>query len=254
MAVGVTGGNNKNHTLAKLCRPECREVVRRPRLFGLLDEAFKRPVIWIKGLPGAGKSSLINSYIDDRGLQCVWYHIDGRDTDAAEFFYHLELAVRNALPLQTLKLPTFAPQFTTNVESFSRRYFEELFSKLKPPGVIVFDNYQDVAPDSVLHNAIMSAIASVPQRVNLVFLSREAPPPSFARAQAERKISFIGSEALHFTEAEITEFLLSYGSDRATAEDARILHEKSRGWVAGLVLLMECARDSVLPAGSIPCF
>src|SRR4030095_6325127 len=44
--------------LAKLTRPKIYDAIPRPRLFSLLDEAGKRPIVWGCAPPRAGKTTL----------------------------------------------------------------------------------------------------------------------------------------------------------------------------------------------------
>ena len=52
--------------LAKLTRPKLYEALSRPRLFALLDEAATRPIVWLCAAPGAGKTTLVASYLEVR--------------------------------------------------------------------------------------------------------------------------------------------------------------------------------------------
>lgn len=50
------------------------------------------PVVWVSGLAGSGKTTLITSYLDSRHVPCLWYSIDRGDGDMATFFYYMGLA------------------------------------------------------------------------------------------------------------------------------------------------------------------
>ena len=63
-------------------------------MVALLDAGSRRPVTWVEGPAGAGKTSLVSSYLDARGLPCLWYRLDAGDADVATFFYYLGLAAR----------------------------------------------------------------------------------------------------------------------------------------------------------------
>src|SRR5262245_55826296 len=78
--------------LAKLTRPRLYDAVRRPRLFALLDDAAARPIVWLSGAPGVGKTTLVASYLEARRLRHLWYHCDVGDVDSATFVHYLRLA------------------------------------------------------------------------------------------------------------------------------------------------------------------
>ena len=93
--------------IAKITRPILTEIFPRNRLFRLLDTGRKRPVTWIAGPPGCGKTTLVSSYLDARKLPCLWYQVDPADADPATFFYYLGLAAREAAPHKRKHLPPF---------------------------------------------------------------------------------------------------------------------------------------------------
>lgn len=93
------GGKKRDRHLysAKITRPTYEHVLPRKRLFRQIDLARKKPVLWLSGPAGSGKTTLICSYIDDRALSCLWYQIDEGDADPSSFFYHLGHAVHQTI-------------------------------------------------------------------------------------------------------------------------------------------------------------
>ncbi len=67
-------------SLAKLTRPDPGAALLRERLFSKLDEARKSSVVWISAPAGAGKTTLISSYIQTRDLKELWYQVDAGAT------------------------------------------------------------------------------------------------------------------------------------------------------------------------------
>src|SRR5512146_2864715 len=132
---------DRQASIDKISRPRIFRVLPRERLFRLLDACMERPVTWISGPGGAGKSTLVASYLDARRLPCLWYQIDEGDADIATFFYYLGLAAQKASPRRKTLLPLFTTEYMRGVSAFTRKYFESLYARLKPPCAIVLDNY-----------------------------------------------------------------------------------------------------------------
>ncbi len=115
------------------------------------------------GTPGTGKTTLAASYLDDRKLPGIWYHVDAGDGDPAAFFYYLGLAAQKAAPRKRSPLPLLTPEYLSDLPLFSRRYFRDLFSRLPKPFVIVFDNYQEAPSDSIFHQIIRDGMTEIPE-------------------------------------------------------------------------------------------
>lgn len=93
-------------SLAKLTRPKLHKVLPRQRLFDQLHDCLERPLTWVSGPPGSGKTSLVASYLSSQRTGGFWYHLDAGDGDLATLFHYLALAVetkgRKAVPLPVL--------------------------------------------------------------------------------------------------------------------------------------------------------
>ena len=98
--------------LAKLNQPWLPVVSPRERLFERLDEFANRPCTWIGAPGGYGKTTLAASYVEARGIPCLWYQFDEDDADPATFFYYLRIAVtaHDANP----DLPLLTPEYQDN--------------------------------------------------------------------------------------------------------------------------------------------
>ena len=117
--------------LAKLTRPQPLRALPRPRLFEQLDQARERDLTWITAPPGAGKTTLICSYLDARKLPCLWYQIDAGDTDLATFFLYLGLAVAQAAPRFRRAMPKLTPEYLAGIPTFTRNS-KDLASPCRP--------------------------------------------------------------------------------------------------------------------------
>ena len=225
--------------LAKTTRPTQAGILVRPRLLRRLDLARKKPVTWVWAPPGAGKTTLVASYLAARKTRGLWYQVDEGDADVATFFYYLGLAA----PRRRRPLPLLTPEYRQGVAVFARRFFRELYSRLKLPFTVVFDNYQDVPPDSALHDVMAETVGEIPKGGRLVFISRSDPPPAFARHRVHQHLEILDWSQLRFTPTEAAELARKLAPGRWPRETIRSLHDTADGWCAGLVLLLDQLRS-----------
>ena len=225
--------------LAKLTRPDPGEALLRERLFSKLDEAHKSPLIWISAPAGAGKTTLISSYIETRGLKELWYQVDTGDADIATFFHYFGQAVRNTSRTRK-KMPALTYEYQLGVTEFTRNFFREVFSRLTTTALLVFDNYQDVGTEADLHNMLANAFNAVPSGINIIIVSRSEPPAAFARLQANQQLVQIDWADLQFTiDEELAITQQRYPQRHITKQQLQKLNTHIHGWVTGLILLLE---------------
>lgn len=230
---------------AKLSPPEPVRVLERARLFQRLDELRVRKLVWISGPPGAGKTTLVSTYLQARKLRGVWYQLDTSDADLATFFHYLGLAVKAAIPGHRTPLPKFTPEYLPGLQTFSRRFFELVIRWLGKPAVIVLDNYQDVAAEALIDTVLREACGVLPTGFALIVISRTDPPAGLARLQAHGECATVGWRELSFTPEEA--FALAELRDSRTGvcrDRISAWHAETQGWAAGLVVMMEQGRQS----------
>jgi LuxR family maltose regulon positive regulatory protein len=238
-------------SIAKITRPTLPKVFTRERLLKLLDQARERSVIWITGPAGSGKTTLVASYIETRKLSCLWYQIDERDSDIATFFYYLGLAGKKAAPRARRPLPLLTPAYGLGIQIFAKRYFEDLYARLKQPTVLVLDNFQDVPAKSGLHEVIAHGLAVIPPDCQIIVISRSDPPAPFARLQANNQVMSIDWDRLRLTHGELAEIMQLQCAEPLPKETVRAVYDKTEGWVAGAVLLCQAVRMEAADSESI---
>jgi ATP/maltotriose-dependent transcriptional regulator MalT len=217
---------------AKTSPPQLVHALRRERLFARLDELTAHSIAWITGPAGAGKSTLVGSYVEARARACIWYQLDAGDLDIALVFDHLEHAL--ARIVSGAPLPRFGPAALARPEVFARRFMHAFCAALPDDAVIVFDNFHQAPADAPVQAVLRALLATIPRSIATIVISRTAPPESL---DASGDVAPLGWDELKLTAHETAAITRMRAPDGAEAT-AATLHELSGGWPAALVLLL----------------
>ena len=224
--------------LAKLTRPDAAGLLLRERLFALLDRTQRGQFAWISGAGGAGKTSLVSSWLDQRGHNALWYRVDTADRDPATFFHYLGLAVAG----QARPLPHFTPEYLAGLSDFARRYFRDFFARVRAPCVVVFDNCHEAGADSPLESILAWALEEAPSGVAIVGVSRKDPGEPFARSIADARFVHITTQDLALDEGEARDIAKARGQDQS---DVSALLAQVDGWAAGFIMMLRAHARTV---------
>jgi len=229
---------NEEVSIAKITRPNLRNIYLRNNFFNILDKCRDRPVIWITAPPGAGKTTLISSYIESRNLECLWYQVDTRDKDPATFFHYMGIAALQNGANKKTPLPHLTPEYMQGLQVFAREYFLQLYKRFKRKSIIVLDNYQEAPNDSILHDLIHEGLGNMPKGLNIIIISRTAPPPILSRMRLSRLMEIITYDELRLTAEEVKGIASVSGVTKVSDLEVRDMLSRTEGWATGLVLML----------------
>ena len=100
---------------------------------------------------------------------------------------------------------------------------------------------------------IREAAGQVPPDGRILILSRTGPPPALARLAVNRRIHRVGWTDLRLTVQEIGLLARDACGTRLARNAAQALQERTDGWVAGLVVLLQPSMPSRKRRNSRPC-
>jgi hypothetical protein len=221
--------------LPKTTSPNPGRAVARTRLFRALDAGRRRPLTWIWGPPGAGKTTLVSTYLTARRIRPIWYQVDEGDADPATLFHYLGARA----PRRRQPLPLLAPELRGGLEAFSRRFFREFFARCRPPFVLVLDNFQDAGDVEAFQTAVRIAVEEMPAGGRAIAVSRRAPPHAFARLRASQAVHLVEWDELRLTAREAEAVVRQLRGAALSRAEVQELNAAADGWAAGVVLLCE---------------
>jgi LuxR family transcriptional regulator, maltose regulon positive regulatory protein len=215
-------------------------MVQRARLAELLDAATTRALTVVTGPAGAGKTTLMSSWLHERsGPETIaWFAVDRTDARPAQFWAGtidaiLAAGERGLNAMRSGELlggDEFIPAFANAV------------SRLKAPLVLILDDFQELRAPGVSEQ-LDALLRHPPDNLRLVIVSRADPRLSLHRLRLEGRLAELRSAELAFTLDE-TAALFELAELELTAEQLSTLHQRTEGWVAGLRLaalsLQEC--------------
>jgi len=219
----------------KLSLPRTEGQVLRERLLTGLDEALhERPLLWLLGLPGAGKSSLAAQWLRrraDAGERCVWYRLDEDDADMAGLLDSLRRHPGHGAPE---RLPAWSPDNEQQLRSFARRFFGQWQQAAEAPLNIVLDDAHRLPDAAPLFELIDAAREVAQGGLRVLLLSRRPPALPLSRGVAAGWLTVFDDLRLEPAEALV---LAERAAGRAlTGEQATAL-EAAQGWMAHVLAL-----------------
>jgi LuxR family transcriptional regulator, maltose regulon positive regulatory protein len=225
--------------VARLALPTIgADIVRRQRLFDLLDEALEVPLTLVSAPAGSGKSVLLLSWLDrSRPVQrTAWLSVG----DPRVFWATAADAVASALELEG-GLPFHGE---TPLASLAR-----VFSELDEPLVLVVDDFDDIQSEGVL-DPLRRIVAHAPDHLHLVLSCRRDPDLALHRLRLASALVEIRARDLAFTPEEAGQFFAAAGLELEPMLVGALV-QRTEGWAAALRFAALSLRDHVNAASFV---
>ncbi len=151
------------------------------------------------------------------------------------------LACRKEVPRKKQPVPSYTPEYASDPDAFSQRFFETVFERLNPPGLIVFDNFIK-KPEKYFLDILLSSLSRIPPGLRIVVVSRSEPPPALSIPTVRDQIKVIRVDDLRFNLEEFKQAVHMYGISELSDDTLSTTHRRMEGWIGGLILMAESFR------------
>jgi DNA-binding SARP family transcriptional activator len=232
---------------AKVQRPPLRdETLARDRLLDWLAAKIHHRVILVLADAGYGKTTLLADFSQRTRLRTLWYRLDDEDRDWISFLSHLVAAGREHdpefAPTTAAMLSDLATGGPTR-EAATDVFLRELPKIAQHGAVLILDDFHLVDESPDVRIIARELVARAPERLSIVFASRQTPPIPFARMRASGEVAEIGTDDLRFDASETARlFSETYGRELEPDVLADVT-ARTEGWAASLQLVQAALRD-----------
>ena len=208
-----------------------KPLVKRPRLFELLDEGIEGPLTLISAAAGAGKTSLLASWLAAEPRNVAWLAPRPQLTEAA-FWAELLASVQRVAPARSALRRLAGPRSGTPAP-----FVVELlngFAELDEPLVVIVDDFHLVKSREICA-AIEQLLRAAPTSLRLILSTRHDPPLPLHLLRASGELTELRARDLALTMEEAQELLDGLGVD-LEPHVLSLLLEQTEGWAAGIRL------------------
>lgn len=213
--------------------------IARTRLFERLAQARRHRSVVLQAPAGCGKTSLLLAWRRDlmmAGVDIAWLALGNQDDEPARFFDALFAGLAKINPDLVREATVLAGRGSGKdaVECVVIALVRAIDAHRRDLA-LVFDNVH-LLRDATIVAALQLLLDYAPPNLLCAFATRSTLPLSLGRLRAQQLLLELGADDLRFTQSESAQ-LLAQLLGAVDERQARVLHERTDGWAAGLKLL-----------------
>lgn len=214
-------------------------VVGRERLVAQLLEARRKRCVVLRGPAGFGKTAVMAAWrqaLLSLDFEVAWLTLTAEDNEPTRWLDYLLASIARHDAELTREAALLAGR-GIDPEAVERTIIALVRAISKHPHelVLMLDDLHYIT-DSRIRNSLQALLDYSPGNLHFAFASRSAIPLSLARLRDQGLTLELDLRDLRFSSTESEEFLKAQ-LGQIDRRDARLLHELTDGWVAGLQLL-----------------
>lgn len=230
---------------SKLTPPRLADTTERDRLLPQMKEILTKRLAVVVAGAGYGKTTFVAQAAQYLKTDTVWYRLDASDRDFTIFLSYLISGIRNYHPRvgeKTLERMERAQVLHREMRAILRIFLHEVESALTHNLLVVLDDYHTVGNSGEIGDCLHFLLESMSLNLHVILISRTQPELPLSRFRAARDVLDIGEDDLAFTIEEIAQLYNRLFSIKLHEASWEILHARTGGWAAGLILLYHYSR------------
>lgn len=220
----------------KLFVPVMRgNLVKRSRLHKQLNAGKNSKLILVTAPAGAGKTTLVISWLAQQNNQAAWLSLDKNDNDPLIFLTYVAAALQaiEAGVCETIKPLLVSPD--PPPIPILLTYFVNDLACLKQPSILVLDDYHAIT-NAHVHKITEFLIENAPPTLQIIMTSRMMPEISVSRLRARNQLVEVLASDLRFSDEESWQFLHDVMQLHLSEAEMSDINNRTEGWVTGLQL------------------
>lgn len=209
--------------------------VQRQRLHNLLNENDSWRLLLVSALAGFGKTTLVQSWIEQTKWPTAWVSLDENDNDPTRFlayFVHALRMVDESIGTAVIK-ELQSPQHISITDAFIRIIND--INGVAYPFILVLDDWHIINEKSLL-SGVELLVTNQPSHLHLVIITREEPALPLARLRARGQMVEVRAQELRFNLDEAGIFLNDRMGIGLNPREVVLLEAHTEGWAVGLQL------------------
>ncbi|MCP4160560.1 MAG: hypothetical protein GY760_10840 [Deltaproteobacteria bacterium] len=221
---------------SKLLIPQIRKYLNRPRLFKLLESIKEKKLTLISAGAGYGKTTLIAEKVRKLPLNTIWYSISESDNDFQTFLSYLYKGYSNLYDSKRV-------DFVRRPEPLSRKMRLQLITGFLSDAeersddlIIVLDDFHLVNKNDEICELVEFLLTNMSSSIHMIIITRVQPNIRISKIRAMQEVLDIKAKDIQFSIEETEELYSNLFNQKLSRKNILILHKKSCGWAAILVL------------------
>jgi len=203
-----------------------------------VDRAPNAKLVLARAPAGFGKTTSlrqIHDHLQARGVSTAWITLDAADNDTPRFVHVIAEAVAR------LQIAEEGHHHACDTDAVA------LLAREGPPFALFLDEFEVLQSPAALA-LLREIVGRLPNNGRLVIGSRNLPDLDLGRLRVRGLLLEIDVEALRFSVEETRDFLKTRGLPALPTDVLAMLHARTEGWIAALMLAAMALERNEEPA------